>query len=98
MERLSVAVVVNYSLNADGKAQPMSKEQLAQIEALVREAMGYSSSRGDSLQVVNTPFTDNQMTGGELPFWQSQALSICCSNWDVSAGTAGRLGIVAQAD
>ncbi|EMJ5248507.1 TPA: flagellar basal-body MS-ring/collar protein FliF [Klebsiella aerogenes] len=73
VERLSVAVVVNYSLNADGKAQPMSKEQLAQIEALVREAMGYSSSRGDSLQVVNTPFTDNQMTGGELPFWQSQA-------------------------
>lgn len=72
VERLSVAVVVNYSLNADGKAQPMSKEQLAQIEALVREAMGYSSSRGDSLQVVNTPFTDNQMTGGELPFWQSQ--------------------------
>lgn len=73
VERLSVAVVVNYCLNADGKAQPMSKEQLAQIEALVREAMGYSSSRGDSLQVVNTPFTDNQMTGGELPFWQSQA-------------------------
>lgn len=73
VERLSVAVVVNYSLNADGKAQPMSKEQLAQIEALVREAMGYSSTRGDSLQVVNTPFTDNQMTGGELPFWQSQA-------------------------
>ncbi len=73
VERLSVAVVVNYSLNADGKAQPMSKEQLAQIEALVREAMGYSSTRGDSLQVVNTPFTDNQMSGGELPFWQSQA-------------------------
>lgn len=73
VERLSVAVVVNYSLSADGKAQPMSKEQLAQIEALVREAMGYSSTRGDSLQVVNTPFTDNQMSGGELPFWQSQA-------------------------
>lgn len=72
VERLSVAVVVNYSASADGKAQPMSKEQLAQIEALVREAMGYSSTRGDSLQVVNTPFTDNQMTGGELPFWQSQ--------------------------
>jgi flagellar M-ring protein FliF len=72
VERLSVAVVVNYSASADGKAQPMSKEQLAQIEALVREAMGYSSARGDSLQVVNTPFTDSQMTGGELPFWQSQ--------------------------
>ncbi|MBE1043868.1 hypothetical protein IH768_30640, partial [Escherichia coli] len=48
-------------------------EQLAQIEALVREAMGYSSSRGDTLNVVNTPFTDTQVTGGELPFWQSQS-------------------------
>ena len=98
MERLSVAVVVNYCLNADGKAQPMSKEQLAQIEALVREAMGYSSSRGDSLQVVNTPFTDNQMTGGELPFWQSRVYRFAARTGTLSAGTAGRLGIVAQAD
>ena len=74
MQRLSVAVVVNYlGTDKDGKPQPMSKEQLAQIEALVREAMGYSSSRGDTLNVVNTPFTDSQVTGGELPFWQSQS-------------------------
>ena len=74
VQRLSVAVVVNYlGTDKDGKPQPMSKEQLAQIEALVREAMGYSSSRGDTLNVVNTPFTDSQVTGGELPFWQSQS-------------------------
>ena len=74
VQRLSVAVVVNYlGADKDGKPQPMSKEQLAQIEALVREAMGYSSSRGDTLNVVNTPFTDAQVTGGELPFWQSQS-------------------------
>ncbi|HGM5962852.1 flagellar M-ring protein FliF [Serratia marcescens] len=74
VQRLSVAVVVNYlGTEKDGKPQPMSKEQLAQIEALVREAMGYSSSRGDTLNVVNTPFTDSQVTGGELPFWQSQS-------------------------
>ncbi|EMF6670047.1 flagellar M-ring protein FliF [Serratia marcescens] len=74
VQRLSVAVVVNYlGVDKDGKPQPMSKEQLAQIEALVREAMGYSSSRGDTLNVVNTPFTDSQVTGGELPFWQSQS-------------------------
>ncbi|BEO66699.1 flagellar M-ring protein [Serratia marcescens] len=74
VQRLSVAVVVNYlDTGKDGKPQPMGKEQLAQIEALVREAMGYSSSRGDTLNVVNTPFTDTQVTGGELPFWQSQS-------------------------
>ncbi|CAI1571569.1 Flagellar M-ring protein [Serratia quinivorans] len=74
VQRLSVAVVVNYrGTDKDGKPLPMSKEQLAQIESLVRESMGFSSTRGDTLNVVNTPFTDSEVTGGELPFWQSQA-------------------------
>ena len=74
VQRLSVAVVVNYrGTDKEGKPLPMSKEQLAQIESLVRESMGFSSSRGDTLNVVNTPFTDNEITGGELPFWQSQS-------------------------
>ncbi|HHQ6569281.1 TPA: flagellar basal-body MS-ring/collar protein FliF [Serratia fonticola] len=74
VERLSVAVVLNTLGNdKDGKPLPMSKEQLAQVESLVREAMGYSSSRGDTLNVVNTQFNDVEQTGGELPFWQSQS-------------------------
>ncbi|CAI2415717.1 flagellar basal-body MS-ring/collar protein FliF [Serratia proteamaculans] len=74
VQRLSVAVVVNYrGTDKEGKPLPMSKEQLAQIESLVRESMGFSSSRGDTLNVVNTPFTDHEITGGELPFWQSQS-------------------------
>ncbi|WP_413480916.1 flagellar basal-body MS-ring/collar protein FliF [Serratia proteamaculans] len=74
VQRLSVAVVVNYrGTDKEGKPLPMSKEQLAQIESLVRESMGFTSSRGDTLNVVNTPFTDNEITGGELPFWQSQS-------------------------
>ncbi|WP_454878281.1 flagellar basal-body MS-ring/collar protein FliF [Serratia inhibens] len=73
VQRLSVAVVVNYrGVDKDGKPLPMSKEQLTQIESLVRESMGFSSSRGDTLNVVNTPFTDTEATGGELPFWQTQ--------------------------
>ncbi|MEB6538698.1 flagellar M-ring protein FliF [Serratia plymuthica] len=73
VQRLSVAVVVNYrGVDKDGKPLPVSKEQLAQIESLVRESMGFSSSRGDTLNVVNTPFTDTEVTGGELPFWQTQ--------------------------
>ncbi|MFJ7500439.1 flagellar basal-body MS-ring/collar protein FliF [Serratia grimesii] len=74
VQRLSVAVVVNYSgTDKNGKPLPMSKDQLAQIESLVRESMGFSSTRGDTLNVVNAPFTDNEVTGGELPFWQSQS-------------------------
>lgn len=75
VERLSVAVVLNaLGTDKDGKPQTMSKEQLAQVESLVREAMGYSSSRSDTLNVVNTPFSDvEQKSSGELPFWQSQS-------------------------
>ncbi|MFZ1874744.1 MAG: flagellar basal-body MS-ring/collar protein FliF [Chania sp.] len=74
VERLSVAVVINtLGTDQDGKPVLMSKEQLAQVESLVREAMGYSSSRGDTLNVVNTPFNDVEPARSELPFWQSQA-------------------------
>lgn len=74
VERLSVAVVLNtLDMDKDGKPQTMSKEQLAQLESLVREAMGYSSERGDTLNVVNAPFSNMEQGGGELPFWQSQS-------------------------
>ncbi|KAA1050610.1 flagellar basal-body MS-ring/collar protein FliF [Pseudocitrobacter sp. 73] len=73
IQRLSVAVVVNYRALADGKTQALSAEQMKQIDALTREAMGFSSQRGDTLNVVNSPFTQAEETGGELPFWQQQS-------------------------
>ena len=73
IQRLSVAVVVNYRALADGKTQALSAEQMKQIDDLTREAMGFSSQRGDTLNVVNSPFTQSEETGGELPFWQQQS-------------------------
>ena len=46
---------------------------MKQIEDLTREAMGFTEKRGDSLNVVNSPFTATDETGGELPFWQQQS-------------------------
>ncbi|MDR0217988.1 MAG: flagellar M-ring protein FliF [Enterobacteriaceae bacterium] len=75
--RLSVAVVVNYA-TVQGKDGPEPKaltaQQIAQIEALTREAMGFSAERGDSLNVVNTPFNETAEVIETLPFWQSPAL------------------------
>ncbi|WP_435926927.1 flagellar basal-body MS-ring/collar protein FliF [Dryocola sp. BD613] len=73
IQRLSVAVVVNYRQLADGKPLPLTNDQLKQIEDLTREAMGYSEKRGDTLNVVNSPFTTSEETSGELPFWQQQS-------------------------
>ena len=73
VQRLSVAVVVNYKTLPDGKPLPLTADQMKQIEDLTREAMGFSEKRGDTLNVVNSPFTASDDTGGELPFWQQQS-------------------------
>ncbi|WP_205437961.1 flagellar basal-body MS-ring/collar protein FliF [Edwardsiella tarda] len=73
IERLSVAVVVNYATTPQGKEVALSQEKMDQINNLVREAMGFSQNRGDTLSVVNTPFNSVADNGGELPFWQKQA-------------------------
>lgn len=74
MKRLSAAVIVNYQPpGEDGKPVALTEEQIKQIETVAREAMGFSTERGDTLNVVNTPFMDSTDGSGELPFWQKQA-------------------------
>ncbi|WP_437560009.1 flagellar basal-body MS-ring/collar protein FliF [Acidithiobacillus sulfuriphilus] len=61
VKRLSVAVLVNDRTveGANGKVtvQPLSAAQLAQVQQLVEDAIGYSQQRGDTVKVVNMPFT-----------------------------------------
>src|SRR5471030_2709158 len=73
VQRLSAAVVVNYQPGVDGKTKPLTDEQLKQVDSLVREAMGFSAERGDTLNVVNTPFNETADSSSELPFWKSPA-------------------------
>jgi flagellar M-ring protein FliF len=70
---VSLAVVVNYRTLADGKTEALTADQLKQIEDLTREAMGYTEKRGDTLNVVNSPFNATDDVGGQLPFWQQQS-------------------------
>ncbi|MEZ3499003.1 flagellar basal-body MS-ring/collar protein FliF [Pantoea sp. KPR_PJ] len=73
VQRLSVAVVVNYRSDDKGKAIALNEQQLKQVEDLTREAMGYSQPRGDSVNVVNSEFTVSDSGNGDLPFWQQQS-------------------------
>jgi len=61
-KRLSVAVLVNdrVTANADGEAtyEQRNAEELANIERLVKSAVGFNESRGDTVQVVNMRFTE----------------------------------------
>ena len=60
VRRLSAAVVVNHRNTTDksGKDTPVAipPEQLEQMTALVRETIGFSKDRGDSVNVVNAVF------------------------------------------
>ncbi|QIE96209.1 flagellar basal body M-ring protein FliF [Pantoea stewartii] len=73
VQRLSVAVVVNYREDDKGKAIALNEQQLKQIEDLTREAMGYSQTRGDTVNVVNSQFNTTEPVSTELPFWQQQS-------------------------
>ncbi len=61
IKRLSVAVVVDnkQTLNADGEMErkPLAKEELDRLTSLVKDAIGFSADRGDSVQVTNIAFT-----------------------------------------
>lgn len=68
IKRLSVAVVVDgvYTQGTDGAAtySPRSAEELAQITALVRSAIGFDANRGDTVEVVNLQFADRPEVAG----------------------------------
>jgi flagellar M-ring protein FliF len=61
IKRLTVGVLVNFRRIVDPKTgkvtvKALTAAEVAQINDLVREAMGYSQARGDTLTVRNAPF------------------------------------------
>jgi flagellar M-ring protein FliF len=77
VKRLTAAVVVNYRKKTDeqGKVSnvALSTQEIEQINALVKEAMGFSQTRGDSLNVLNTAFNaPDQETLPDAPWWKQR--------------------------
>ncbi|WP_434983846.1 flagellar basal-body MS-ring/collar protein FliF [Vreelandella zhaodongensis] len=84
VERLSAAVVVNFRrvINEEGEAEQvaLSPEEVAQLERLVQQAMGFSQVRGDEVEVVNTPFASVDESISEIAWWrQPETLSMASS-------------------
>ena len=83
VRRLTAAVVVNHRKEIDAKSgkelvKPLAEAEMKQINDLVREAMGFSQDRGDSISVANAPFTLVEKTEVEIPLWkdpENQALA-----------------------
>ncbi len=75
VKRLSVAVVVNHRAavkdkeGKPGKPTPLSAQEMAQINSLVKETMGFSQPRGDTVNVVNAAFTEAKEEL-DIPLWK----------------------------
>lgn len=75
IKRLSVAVVVNGNrkvTDAKGKssAKPLTDVEREQINNLIRDAVGFDQTRGDSLNVQVAAFTESKELVEEQPFWK----------------------------
>ena len=68
LRRLSVAVVVNYRDN-DGTPEALPAAELEKLNDLVKQAMGYSAERGDTLSVINSRFSDER--AAKTPIWEN---------------------------
>ncbi|MDH4191651.1 MAG: flagellar basal-body MS-ring/collar protein FliF [Betaproteobacteria bacterium] len=98
LRRLSAAVVVNFRrvTDAAGKTshEPLKAEEMSQINALVREAIGFSAQRGDSLNVANAAFSIAEPPAAlpELPIWR-QPENIALAKEFGKATLLGLLGL-----
>lgn len=74
LRRLSVAVVVDDKqvvVEGNASRQPFSQEDLTQLRDLVKQAVGYDSSRGDQVTVTNVAFkAPDMLEEVSEPFWE----------------------------
>ena len=74
IKRLSAAVVVNYQALAEEKGgaspKPLTPEQIEQMTGLVRETIGFNKERGDSVNLMNTPFLTSETPAAAVPLWK----------------------------
>lgn len=74
VKRVNAAVVLNHQTLTDAKGKttttPLSEQQLQKMTELVREAVGFSQERGDSVNLMNAPFAKEKLDMPEIPLWR----------------------------
>ncbi|MDR0634997.1 MAG: flagellar M-ring protein FliF [Azoarcus sp.] len=74
IKRLSVAVVVNHRSvqlpTGEPQTLPISEEEITRITNLVREAVGYNATRGDTINVTGSPFAEPTGAPPPPPLWK----------------------------
>ncbi|UBQ42381.1 flagellar basal-body MS-ring/collar protein FliF [Comamonas thiooxydans] len=103
VKRLTAAVVVNAPLAAaagtdaataataaavSSGLRPLTAQQQEQLLTLVRETVGYSADRGDSVNLVSAPFMDSGAAPAELPMWKDPEIQAMAKSLGVPIALA----------
>ncbi len=75
LRRLTVSVAVNDRIKENAQTGtletlPWSSDELKSLELLVKDAVGFSAARGDSVSIINTAFLGGAQEIGEPDFWR----------------------------
>ncbi len=91
VKRISAAVVVNHQSVTDEKGKttssPLSAEQVEKMTALVRETVGFNKDRGDSVNLMNAPFTIEKPAVIDVPLWRQPDLQDLARSFAWPLGT-----------
>jgi len=94
LNRLSVSVVVDDQVkvnaaNGETTRAPWSADELARFTRLVQDAVGFDASRGDSVSVINMPFSaERGEVVADIPFYSQPWF------WDIVKQVLGVLFIL----
>ncbi|PMU10336.1 MULTISPECIES: flagellar basal-body MS-ring/collar protein FliF [unclassified Pseudomonas] len=94
LNRLSVSVVVDDQVkinaaNGETTRAPWTADELARFTRLVQDAVGFDASRGDSVSVINMPFSaERGEVIAEIPFYSQPWF------WDIVKQVLGVLFIL----
>ena len=91
VKRISAAVVLNHQSVTDEKGKtissPLSAEQVEKMTALVRETVGFNKDRGDSVNLMNAPFTIEKPAVIDVPLWRQPDLQDLARSFAWPLGT-----------
>ena len=98
VKRISAAVVLNHQSVTDDKGKtvttPLTAEQIEKMTALVRETIGFNKERGDSVNLLNTPFTSEKLIIPEVPLWKQPEVRDMAQSLAWPVGTLLLAGLV----
>ncbi len=98
IKRINAAVVVNNQSVTDAKGKttssPLTDVQLEKMTALVRETVGFSKDRGDSVNLVNAAFAPEKIDVLDVPLWRQPDVMDLIRSLAWPLGTLGLAALV----